>query len=1129
MSVIFKFYFLKYISLTFLIGCLLACQGSKKEKKTLSLFTLLDAKTTGVEFQNTLPETAYMNRFIYEYFYNGGGVAIGDINNDGLDDIYFTSNLKENKLYLNKGNLQFIDISNISKTKGKKGWATGVTMLDINNDGLLDIYVCKSGRFKDSSKRRNELFVNMGTRNNGIPIFKESAADFGLANESYSTQASFFDYDNDGDLDVFIANHNIEPPPKDIELVKKWRNTKHPHIGNKLLKNVNGKFEDATTSSGIHSHLMNYSLGVSISDLNNDGLLDVFVANDYSEPDYLYLNNGDGTFSERGKKSLGHMSNFSMGSDTGDINNDGLQDIITLDMVARDNYGIKTSMSGMNLKLFNQHVKAGLHYQYMYNSLQLNNGLWHNHIPMFSDIAQISGVSNTDWSWSPLFADFDNDGYSDLFVTNGIKRDFRNNDFNIFLKKEIDKVIKNKENPLKHYKTWTLVSPQRKKQNILFKNNGNLKFENFANLWGLNQYSFSNGCSYADLDNDGDLDLIVNNIDDFAFVYRNNSEKFENKNYLKVKIKGSSNNINGIGALVKITTNNGVQTKEQILSRGYQSSISPILHFGLLDINQISEIMIKWPDGKQQILKNVKANQLITLSHSNARNLDTRINKKNKLIKEVHNTFIKHVENEYNDYLKESLLPHKLSQEGPALAVGDVNNDGRDDMYIGGSKGNSAHLYIQKENGTFSEAFSRTWKIDKEYEDVDAVFFDADGDCDLDLYVVSGGNEKAENSSYYQDRIYENTGYGIFKKLKETLPKFLVSGAVVKPNDFDNDGDIDLFVGGRLRPQKYPLPPNSFLLENRSNKKSVRFVDVTKDKAPFLKELGMVTAAQWIDIDNDNTKDLIVVGEWMPIKIFKNNNGVLMNSNTELENQKGWWKSLAANDFDKDGDLDFLVGNVGLNYKYKASKKTPFNIYADDFDKNGSFDMLLGYYENDKLMPLRGRECTANQMPFIKEKFPNYDEFGKANLMQVLGEDKIKKSYHLEANNFASIYIENKGNFKFQVTQLPIQSQLSSVNTILLEDFNNDSFLDALLTGNMLQSEVETPRNDASYGCFLLNNGKGGFEALLPNKSNVFFVGEIKKSDKINNKHTNNMQLIFAKNNGLPILMTKNLHIHKNP
>ena len=1119
----FKCHSLKYVFLACLITCLLTCSNSKeeKEKTPISLFTLLDAKTTGVQFQNMLPETAYMNRFIYEYFYNGGGVAIGDLNNDGLEDIYFTSNLKKNKLYLNKGNLQFSDISSVSKTKGRKGWTTGVTMVDINNDGLLDIYVCKSGRFNDSFKRRNELFLNMGINTNGIPVFKESAAKFGLADESYSTQASFFDYDNDGDLDVFLANHNIETPPNDIETIKIWKTTKHPHIGNKLLENVNGKFKDVTAASGINSNLMNYSLGVSISDLNNDGFLDVFVTNDYSEPDHLYLNNGNGTFIESSKKSLGHMSNFSMGSDIGDINNDGLQDIITLDMVAKDNYGIKTSMSGMDPGLFNEHVEAGLHYQYMYNTLQLNNGVWHNKTPMFSDIAQISGVSNTDWSWSPLFADFDNDGYNDLFVTNGIKRDFRNNDFNVFLRKEVDKVVENKENPMKYYKRWTTISPQRKKQNLLFKNNGHLKFENVSSISGLHQNSFSNGCSYADLDNDGDLDLVVNNIDAYAFIYRNNSEKLENKNYLKIKLKGSNSNVDGIGALIKITTNNGIQTKEQIVSRGYQSSVSPILHFGLSDINTIREVKIQWPDKKQQILKDIEVNQLLILSHANAKHLEKNNTKKTKLLTAINSTFNKHVENKYNDYLKESLLPHKLSHEGPALAVGDVNNDGRDDVFIGGSKGSSAQLYFQKEDGTFIQDFSNFWETDKKHEDVDAVFFDVDGDGDLDLYVVSGGNEKAENTNYYQDRIYENTNNGIYKKLKGALPKFLISGAVVKPYDFDNDGDIDLFIGGRLRPGNYPLPPNSYLLENRSNNNGVRFVDVTEEKAPFLKELGMVTAAAWVNVDNDARKDLIVVGEWMPIKIFKNNNGILMTTNTVLEDQKGWWKSLVANDFDNDGDMDFLIGNIGLNYKYKASKKAPFSIYADDFDENGSFDMLLGYYENKTLMPLRGRACTSNQMPFIKEKFPSHDAFGKASLVQVLGEDKIKKSYHVAVNNFASIYIENKGNFKFKITQLPIESQLSSVNTILVEDFNNDSLLDALLIGNMLQSEVETPRNDASYGCFLLNNGKGGFEALLPNKSNVFFAGEIKKSTKINNKNMNTMQFIFAKNNGSHVLMTK--------
>ncbi|WP_291868998.1 VCBS repeat-containing protein [Maribacter sp.] len=1068
-------------------------ENHQKKESNLVLFTEINANKSGVDFINEIPESSAMNSMVYEYFYNGGGVAVGDINNDGLADIYFTSNLKDNKLYLNKGNLKFDDITDRAKVKGSFGWTTGVTMVDINADGWLDIYVCKSGKGK-AKNRQNELFVN---NKNGT--FTEAAAQYGLHFSGYSTQASFFDFDKDGDLDMYLLNHNVSPV--NTNNPENFKNQEDEFVGDKLYRNDSGKFTDISKKAGIIANPLGFGLGVSIGDLNQDGWPDIYVANDYVEHDYLYYNNGNGTFTESLKTAIKHTPSFSMGTDIADFNNDGLLDIMSLDMVAEDNYSIKTSMSGMSPETFNYAVTNGFHYQYMFNALQMNIGC-----QKFSEIAQLSGVSNTDWSWSPLFADFDNDGFKDLFVSNGLKRDFRNNDFRNFKIKRLKHAQKNKENMASVIEELIKQTPQRKTLNYFFKNNGDLTFSKTSTIWGITKPTFSNGVAYADLDNDGDLDLVVNNIDEPATILKNNS----NKNYLQFQFKGDSKNPFGIGVRVEAKTKNGSQFIENYATRGYQSAVEPILHLGLNHLKSVESVTILWPNGRFQTIKNIKANQRLTINYKDAE-LIPKNNKqqKNTLFTDVTKASKiahRHIENDYNDFIKESLLPHKMSQFGPALAIGDVNNDGLDDFYIGGSKGFSASLYVQNKNGALELFHTEIFDTDKNYEDIDAVFFDADNDSDLDLYVVSGGNEWKANNRMYQDRLYINTN-GSFKRDNSKLPKMYSSGSCVKPFDFDNDGDLDLLIGSRLKGQTYPFSDPCYLLENNKG----LFKDVTKDKAPKLSEIGMVTDAIWTDFDNDNQTDLIVVGEWMEITFFKNEKGHLTLQENTLPNSNGWWNSIEGADFDNDGDTDYIVGNLGLNYKYKASVKEPFEVFSTDFDDNGTNDIVLGYYYNQDLFPLRGRECSSNQMPFIKEKFPTYDSFGSAKLTDVYSAEKLNTALHLKVNTFASVYLENIGNGKFNTIKLPKQAQMSSINDILINDFNADGLKDVLIAGNMYQSEVETARNDASYGLMLENNGKNSFKAISALESGIVINGMVKGLHTIQQKNTE--KILITKNN----------------
>ncbi|WP_420320134.1 VCBS repeat-containing protein [Flagellimonas sp.] len=1080
---------------------LFSCTKSIKRPKTEAtyLFTELPPSETRIHFINELPENSAMNSMVYEYFYNGGGVAIGDMDNDGLPDIYLTANLKGNKLYKNLGNFKFQDITTKANVESTFGWTTGVTMADVNADGWLDIYVCKSGKGKIAN-RKNLLYIN---NKNGT--FTERASEYGLDFPGYSTQASFFDYDKDGDLDMFLLNHNVDPI--NTNNPENFKEEKNEHVGDCLFRNDGEKFTNVSEQAGISQNSLGFGLGVSVGDVNQDGWPDIYVGNDYIEQDYLYFNNGDGTFSEKVKSNTGHTSNFSMGTDIADINNDGFPEIISLDMVAEDNYGIKTSMSGMNPKAFNHAVDNGFHYQYMFNALQLNNGNGH-----FSEIGQMANISNTDWSWAPLLADFDNDGLKDLFVTNGLKRDFRNNDFKKYKLKRLQEAQDNGEKMPRVIEELVQKTPQRKTQNYFFKNNGDLTYTKTSAAWGLTKTTFSNGAAYADLDNDGDLDLVINNIDEKASILRNDSHL----NFIQFQLKGDDKNPFGIGAKISIETEKGNQYVENHSTRGYQSAVAPLVHFGLSYEERIKQAIVKWPDGKIQVVTNIPSNQRLTINYKDAVVQATQKTREKPIFTEITQKAAlehSHQENAHNDFALESLLPHKMSEFGPALAVADVNGDGLMDFFVGGAKGFSASLYLQKTDGTFSISEDQDWMIDKEFEDVDAIFFDVDKDGDQDLYVVSGGNEHQAGHENYQDRLYINIE-GKFKRETSRLPKIALSGSCAKPFDFDKDGDLDLFIGTRQQPQKYPYSETSLLLENLNGV----FKDVTNDKAPDLAKAGMVTDAIWTDFNSDGQTDLILVGEWTKIAFYKNNGGVLQHDNSILPNTEGWWNSISGTDFDLDGDMDYVVGNLGLNYKYKASEEAPFEVYSTDFDDNGTNDIVLGYYNQGSLFPLRGRECSSQQMPFLKEKFPSYHSFGSAKLVEVYGKEKLEQALHLKSNTFASVYLENLGSGNFKVRQLPNKAQLSSINAIQIDDFDQDGIKDILVAGNLYQSEVETPRNDASIGLFLKGNGSSKFNPIPFIQSGVFLNTDVKKMRSIRLGKSKKAILVASNNNSLKLI-----------
>lgn len=1098
------------IGITFL--SLFSCKEGKKDDKEVftsnkKRFELVPHSISGLAFSNPVPESKTMNGLSYEYYYNGGGVAIGDVNNDNLPDIFFTASVSPNKLYINKGDLKFIDATQEAKIIDTPSWTTGVTMADVNADGLLDIYICRSGRLGEE-QRTNKLFINKGINGKNVPEFKEMAEEYGLADDSYSTQSLFFDFDKDGDLDMFLLNHNV--------LTKRFegfdRNKRDQLVGDKLYRNDEGKFVDISEKAGIKGNEVGYGLGVAAGDLNKDGWPDLYVSNDYDEYDYLYINNQDGTFLEKSKHQLKHISFFSMGVDIADYNNDGLLDIFSVDMVSEDNYGVKASMSGMDPERFWLAVESGFHHQYMFNSLQRNNGNG-----TFSEIAHLAGISNTDWSWAVLLNDLDNDGYKDLFITNGLKRDFRNNDFVNFKEKIL---LQNADREIDQdslFYRLTQFIPPRPAINSVFLNKGDLGFQKMSDDWGMEIESYSNGASMADLDNDGDIDIVVNNIDNYAFLYKNNSDEISNNNFLKVRLEGTKKNPFGIGTKLYLEYDDQLQYYEHYLTRGFQSSLDPTIHFGVGNKEVLDKLRVIWPDGKEQTINNVKVNRTYTIDWKDSKIVKEHKQEFRKIFKDVSEKVdfnSSHVENKFNDFEREVLLPHKMSEMGPAFASADVNGDGLDDIYYGASKDEVPSLHLQQEDGSFLISRQSIFQSEKHYEDIAALFFDVDGDDDMDLFVTSGGNEYEKGSEWYQDRLFVNNGKGEFSKFKG-LPKLTNSNSCIKVADYDADGDLDLFICGRQYPGQYPFPVSSVLLKNESTIEEISFSDVTNTEIPWLQDIGMVTDAIWIDFNGDSRLDLIVVGEWMGIKVFQQSKTGFedITQKTGIADEVGWWLSIASGDFDQDGDEDFFVGNLGLNNKYKATKEAPFEIYATDFDENGNLDIVLGYYNENELFPLRGRQCSSDQMSFIKEKFPNYHSFAKATLVEVYGSENLERALHYKANNFSTSYIENLGKGKFKMLPLENEIQISCVNAIYVDDFDQDGHLDAFMAGNNYGVEVETTRSDASFGTVLLGNGEGSFEIITPSDIGVVVDGVVRHISKIKTKDDTTNMLGIAKNN----------------
>ncbi len=1051
----------------------------KENKKQQTLFSLLSKEETNVEFNNIITETDSLNYYVYPYLYLGGGVASADFNNDGFEDIFFTGNMVQNKLYINNGDMTFEDVTEKSGISSSK-WHTGVTTTDINNDGWLDIYINVSGNGKE---KRNLLYVN-----NKDLTFTESAMQYGLDDNGCSLQSVFFDYDLDGDLDVYVANYPKAPLSAGNDYyLSRMKNLQYQESDHLYRNEGNGNFTDVSNEAGI----LNYglSLGVSVADYDNNGYDDIYISNDFNTPDKLFLNQTNGTFKESIKETTFQTALFGMGCDAADYNNDGWFDILQADMTPENNRRAKENMASMNAEGFWSTVKSGFHYQYMYNALQLNRGLDANDVVKFSNTSRIAGIATTDWSWAPLLVDLDNDGWKDIFITNGIKKEVNNRDFYHRLQKKLKNSKDIKGNIFSEM-------PSEPVKNRVFKNNKDLTFIEKSEDWGLNLKGFSHGAVYVDLDNDGDLDIVVNNTDMEAAIYRNNTDT-NKTHYLKFKFKGAKENKLGIGTKVTIHTKTEMQTQQLTLTRGYQSSVAPNLVFGLGDYSQIDSIAIRWPDGKKEVMYNISANQILTCNYNNAETiqkkdaLDTRIFKE---ITEKTKMSFTHEENIYNDYHIEPLLPYQTSKLGSGIAVGDCNGDGLEDVYIGNAHKSEGVLYIQTQHKTFIEK-NGPWKEDRLCEDMKSLFFDADNDGDNDLYVVSGGNEFLRYPELLQDRLYINNGTGDFTKSTISLPKMITSGSCVKASDFDKDGDLDLFVGGRLVPGKYPLSPRSYILKNEGIiNRFPKFVDVTKEMVPKLEYAGMITDMLWSDFNGDGLKDIVVTGEWMPVRFFENKGNTFeeRTDDFQLNNDIGWWYSLAEGDFDGDGDLDYIAGNLGENYKYKATKDKPFDLYSADFDDNKSLDIVFSYHQNGKQYPLRGRQCSSEQIPAIKLKYKDYQSFANASLSDIYGEKNLDEALHFKATNFSTVYIENNKEDIWNSTRLNALVQLSSVNSIVIEDINSDGKKDILMAGNLYSSEIETPRNDASIGTLLLGNGKGDFTPVASYESGLYIDGDVK-------------------------------------
>jgi len=1073
--------------------------------KQPAVFEVLDSSKTGLTFSNKLTPTPQFNMFKYMYFYNGGGVGTGDFNNDGLIDVFMSANQGNNKLYLNKGALTFKDVTTEAQIPQDSAWSTGVSVVDINNDGLLDIYVCRVGQY-ETLHGHNQLLICKGIDKNGVPFYKDEAKEYGLDFSGFSTQAVFVDYDMDGDLDVFLLNHSVHRNGSFAPRAN-FMGTYDPLSGDRIYRNDGNKFTDVTKQSGINSSAISYGLGVAVADINLDGYPDLYVGNDFHENDYLYINQKNGTFKEEINDHIMHTSQFSMGVDVADINNDGYPEIISMDMLPSDPYILKRSLGEDEYDLFQYKIGAGYNYQYTRNNLQLNrrNG-------MFSEVGLYSGIYATDWSWAPLWMDFDNDGLKDLFISNGIPKRMNEMDYVNFIS---DREIQSKiaSNSMGE-KDMALVNkfPEIKIPNKLFKNNGNLTFSDMDGLIDNNKPTYSNGAVYADFDNDGDLDILVNNINEAVTLYKNKSNDKKDKAFVEIKLKGPAKNINAIGAKVVIYANGGIRTYEKNPVRGFQSSMEGPIHIGL-DKAKVDSAFLIWPDntcqtiqltGKKANLGYIYAKGLPVFDYTKITKYWPQLTKPMTDITAQVSLIYKHQENAFPEFDREPLMPHMVSTEGPALAVADINHDGLEDVFIGASRDKKSVVFLQQATGKFIKSSQPAIEADSSFEDIDATWVDVNNDGNIDLLVASGGNEFFGPDPHLQPRAYLNNGKGKFTKSDHAFDNVYLNASCIVPYDFNGDGAVDLFIGGRTVPSEYGKSPRSYLLQNDGKG---HFTDITITHAKDLLDVGMVTQAIWFDIDKDGDKDLIICTEWNGIYAYINDHGNF--TRKTLTDKKGWWNFVLPVDIDNDGDIDLIAGNLGLNSRLKASEKEPVKLYYNDFDDNGRKEQVLTYFLQGREIPFANKDELQRQLPTLKKKFLYAEDFAKADLAKIFTSEKLDKAELLTANYFSNAILINQGNLNFTVQALPWQAQLSPYRDAVVIDANHDNLPDILLVGNYYNNNIQMGRYDADFGTILLNKGNGNFSVESINGLQI--KGEIRHIRKIiiNKKEA----YILARNN----------------